>query len=482
MCVIAVALFAVLYRQSLFLAPVGDDWMILGPVKALRLLHGFWGGLLDLFQYRLYDFYRPLAMLPLYLGYEHLPVVQLIRLIIVIAQAGLVFRLCRAVSLSQIASAIAGAAVLLHQVGVAVYLQHDLWGDILGGFGLLGMLLLAVAYHDQRLSLTGYVWGSVVITAVTLLAKESGLSALLIPAAVAWALRASRQLWRAHLVATAAIALVIAAYLAYRLHLGFPPNNDPDSYYALRLGPNVLLNVILVVAGTVNPMNTVDVYLTGGLWRIAAALWVGGLVLLCSFSLWHGADSRSRRLVIVLSILSVAALGPVLLMPRAHEANVVRCLLFLIPAIAACIHGLWKQVGLAWKTALAGLVVCWFMFDISAVQAKVGDLVAASQQAARFRHEMLTFQPTLASDHLSILVEWPEKRGYNLYRRPLYSELRYGELEYGLSFIYDRPTLSVNMQLVGSLDSAATAVINADFAIGVDGNPKQWPALPRDDK
>jgi hypothetical protein len=267
--------------------------------------------LIELVQYKLYGFFRPIALFPLYLAHHNLIELQIARLFVVLLQAYLVFQLAHKLRATKATAALACATMLLHELCVAVYLQHDLWGDILGGLGLLLLILLVPKYCDNELSLATYAAAAVVISSIALGAKELGLlaPAVLLAAYVMFDRPSSKS--RGKIFVALVISFVSAVYLIYRISLGAIATNDPSGYYTLSFGLIIPKNVALVAAGFLNPMNTVDVYLTGGWWRVTAALWIVLLTGITSWGIWQSERILPRR-VFVLMFLGIGALGPVL--------------------------------------------------------------------------------------------------------------------------------------------------------------------------
>lgn len=464
-------LFLWVYGRSLFIQPAGDDWWLIHPVNELIRKCGVGGTLLHVFGVRVFDFYRPLALIPMMVGRISFPLLQAIKLVVFLLAMLLVVRTGRRLGLSREWSFLVGAITLLHQIAASVVTEIDLWGEVFAMMAFVGLVDCCAAYVQSAISTVKAVAGVALLSTVCMLSKEAGVVCFAIPILflVLQPYVLSPRLRRGLLAAAGIALLLTAVYLGVRMALGIASIGSEDGYYSLHLGLNVIQNLAFAVVGLLSPVDTVHVVLDGEYWRILAVLWTAGLVGVVGCGCVHHWRSRSWRLPTMLCVAYVVAQGPILLMQRLPEANLTRSLPLGWLAIALALSPLLAGPARRARRFIAlAIVILWFGFDISAAHGRSTDIVTGQRRAARYRTEIKTRMPQFLGDTLKIAVMDPGYQGHAMYRQPLRLDMICGEVPDAFREMYPGSRFAVDCAVVKNEPEARES--GAQFFILDDGS------------
>jgi hypothetical protein len=455
-----------LYRPCLFLAPAGDDWLLITPVREMLAERGFAGALAGAFTLAIDQFYRPLALLPHLFTIHTMFWVQLAKLLMVIVLAFLVRQTARELGLSGWGASVAALLTLFHPVFVSVVTEVDLWGDVLAAIALVLLVWVAQRFGNGRARGWLYIVAVGVITAMGLLSKEAGVACFVTP--VVFALLSTRGAIgqrRQHILAAAVSLLLTGLYWWWRSYLGIHSTGaEAGGYYSLHFGLNVLKNVMLAVIALVSPVNTVEVALGPPVWRIAAASWLMLFFVLVTITIVTTRQRGNWRKIIGLAVLFFAAQGPVLLMPHLTEANFSRSVGLGWLALLLTFEPLVQRVrSRAAVWGLVGVMLIWLGLGTTAICSKVADIVYSQDRAERFRAQLYGLMPKPPDRPILFAIEDPGYSGYSVYRQPLWVDLRDGEIPYGLKNLYGNSRFEAEYILVPT--GTSRYAVQADFWI-----------------
>jgi hypothetical protein len=450
------AAIVALYNRSLFIAPAGDDWLLLHPVSQMVRDRGVGGALTAIFRTPVGDFYRPLALLPMLVAMHALIWIQLAKLGFLVILYFVVASTARRIGLPDLWSVFVGVATVLHQVFTSVATEIDLWGDLISALGFALLIYTCIRYSNRQLQMRSLLGLTVLLTVITLLSKEAGVACFMIPLlfSVLRPFPLESEQHRGLLASAGAMLMIIVVYFMIRQALGLKSSGEED-YYALHFGANVFKNGILALAALFSPMNTVFVARDGGAWKALAMMWtVLGLVVASSgliVFLRHG----KWRLPVVLFAAALIVQGPVLLMPHLTEANFTRSLALGWLAFALTAHAIVIPDSATWIRRLAVVMVSiWLISDLTAVRHKSNDIVTGQQRAARFRQELHVELPVPPARLITLAILDPGYQGYSVYHQPLYVDFRDGEIPFGVRELYQDPRLDIRYVVVKDRDGA----------------------------
>jgi hypothetical protein len=308
--------------------------------------------------------------------------------------AFLVFRFLVTNGFRPLASFLASFLLAIHPVGVLAVLSNDTFSQV--GSTLFGFLSFSLAWRYSHsvvapeASSTGWpagaatAIGSVLLLWVALLFKETGLSF-----APVVCLTVLYGVWRTYRTEPApptrklaillgAYVFTVALYFVYRLKMAATGvafgGSDP---YAMRIGPNIAANEVLLFGAALLPLSTVDAFVAAAQrslpilagMAVLTVAWVGllarGLLL-----------SRSWSLVLGVLLLALCATMPVALMNHVSELYSYNLAPFLAVIIALSLGALLQRSRKTWRAITSVILV---VVATSAV-------VAVSRKAAQMRH------------------------------------------------------------------------------------------------
>jgi len=295
-----VGLFLLVYAPDIGHGLVRDDF---GWIRHSRLVDG--RTLADLFQTNV-GFYRPLVMVSFAIDYAIWGLrpfgYALTNLLLVIANAGLIFVLARRLTLSAAAALVAAAVWALNFHGINVSL---IW--LSGRTALmvtLFSLLAAIAFAARRRIST------VVFTLMAMLCKEEAVVLPVLFSAVAFLEDAG---WRAPVAAAGKVSrriwpvwLALAIYFPLRLNSGAFDASSAPAYYTFSLSPGLVLR---------NLREYVD--------RAATVPMVVSLIMLAAAGLRGRLTDMERRTLLWTAVWVPACLALTLFLPVRSSLYIV---------------------------------------------------------------------------------------------------------------------------------------------------------------
>jgi len=394
----------------------GDDFLFVYEDPSSRPLHAYF------FQnHPLHAFYRPveaayMAFVQTHFGMDTFPI-HVTAVSIHILLSWVVFLFALDLGLSRLSAVLASAYMLVSQANVHAVLSVDtlsqVWATL---FGFSGLWLLyrhnfvTEGPASSRIVLGPYYVLSLVIFALSLLSKETGVS--FIPALVAVILfkhsitnKTGSWAKRTLIQATPYMILTVL-YLIIRAEVvPAQPTFGPEPYH-FRIGSTTLINIGQLLFAGLCPVSTVTAFVTYKTGQIttfiaivsASVLFVG----IVGRGLWN---SQLRITFLIILLLSVAALFPMALMNHVSELYTYNAMPFISllvgSGLAVHLEQCHRRGTLALSAALAGLIL---INHVILVQKKAGLMNQCGERAAELLKRVQPYAANLPKHGRLVLL------------------------------------------------------------------------------
>jgi len=351
--------------------------------------------------------YRPLEAIILSLiqqkfRFETLP----IHLLSLSAHAGLcciVWTAARKLEFRPIERWFACILMLVAQVGVPALLGNDTLSQSASAFlgSLSALFLAAIWWRERERDPAGgsgkWLIASVAAYTGSLFFKETGLGFALVAALLIGAIAFKDRPWKVGLTRAALLALpygaATLAYLAARLHAGGAVSHSGS--YQIRVGLNVIRNILEFTLAAFGPMSTVDGAVALAMHRIPELMVdVLGCLLILAVMAAGILVPNKGKLAVWLTALALASLFPAYLLTHVSELYLYNAVPFLALVMGMAFGGLWYRT--RWLKAASGvcaaLLVCG---QIYAVREKAGLMALNGIRAGEIYSDIDRILPAL---------------------------------------------------------------------------------------
>ena len=456
------ALFAPGLRSGYF----GDDLMFVHDSHAHGIVPYFTDGR------ALSVWYRPieamiLAAVQSRVGWDTFPV-HVVALAAHVLECWIVWLAVRRLGGSARASVLAAIAMLVSQANAMAVLSTDTLSQLLSTlFGSACLLLLSPRAADLRSPAVAPLrsWiaalGAWACFTLALFSKESSVALLPLVAVVAWLSPGPPAFsGRVGRVVRLMLPLVLtfAVFMLLRRMANGPAPAFGEQRYNLRLGPNVLANLALVLGSACLAGSSVSVYgalAAHGIRGLLASptdpatltvvAIAAGTVLVLGLLGVGLVRSKQRALLLTLLACSVLAVAPMLLLNHVGELYTYAAMPFIAVVFGWVIAEWWERLPAPpARAALAIGLAALLVSHVLAVRQKLELLRVNGGRAAVLLAEVGPFVAQVAPGGTLLLVE-PRGTagGYSIYRTSGFHPIEYGR--YWLREHYHRPDIYVRV-------------------------------------
>ena len=346
--------------------------------------------------------------------------------------------------LSRLQAMVGSLFLLLSQVNAIAVFSNDTFSQISGtffGYAALWLLYRSLAPSDNsqggnRKSVHyRYYVLSVLAVSISLLAKETSVSFLLLSFGVILAMNWQAQDWgstiKTCMIQIFPFALATLLYVIVRLHLGLAQPGGGSAGHNFGIGINVLRNLALFFLAAIVPVSTATTFVLFKKADLVAA----GLVMILSLVFLglviHGIRrARPRWFFGLVGGLAIVGLFPMMFLMHVSELYLYNSMPFVALLVGASLGGLIESntTKPARLIASIAIVACFFVSHVVAIQTKAPLMRANGERAADLLEQIRPYTSAVPRNGKLFLVNPASTQAeYSVFLLNGFNVLKYGE-------------------------------------------------------